>query len=150
MVPAHGLPLLLHVGLEVSLVPPALKGPRSHIVRSVKDTSTGQLVLLSQVHSIGDAAQLVGKLVLARVSDLPEDLALHDVDALLGREVRDDTHGVIGEVVEVMRGPANDVWVVQGDVGEVLVPVVDVVVESVPSHGPIDVRLPTGLVSEEV
>ena len=43
-------------------------------------------------------------------------------------------------------GPANDVWVIDGPFGEVLVPVVDEVVVEVPDAGPIIVSVPSGLV----
>lgn len=149
VVPAHGLPLLLRQGLEVVLVPPGLKGPRSHVVRRCSDATGGQLVALSGIDTLNAAAACVGRTVLARVADLPEDLALHDVDALMGREVIDGGMGVLGSIVEVMRGPANDVWVVEGPRGEVLVPVVPHVVPSVPAdNGPIVVDLPKGLVEE--
>ena len=44
-----------------------------------------------------------------------------------------------------MRGPANDVWVVRGARGEILLPVIDDVVSAVPESGPIPVRVPAGL-----
>ena len=44
-----------------------------------------------------------------------------------------------------MRGPANDVWVVRGELGETLLPVVDAVVGTPPDEGPIPVRVPAGL-----
>lgn len=148
-VPTHGLPLLLRKGLEVALVPPGLKGPRRQVVERCVDASGGQLVAFADVRSLGEAARLVGKTVLARVADLPSDLALHDVDALIGRDVCDKRLGQVGSIVEVMRGPAQDVWVVEGRYGEVLVPVVDAVVREFSPTGGICVDLPRGLVDEE-
>lgn len=148
MVPTHGLPLLLREGLAVVPVPPALKGPRSHTVVSCSDARGGQLVLFDGVTSIGEAAKLVGKTLLARVEDLPRDYALHDVDALVGREVHDTSYGPLGFIAEVMRGPANDVWVVRGKRGEVLVPVVEHMVRRWEQDGPVVVELPPGLVGE--
>lgn len=147
VVPAHGLPLLLRQGLEVVVVPPRLKGPRRFVVRRCTDSATGQLVALAGIDSLQQASALVGRTILAREADLPKDYALHDVDALLGREVTDVRLGVLGSIEEVMRGPAQDVWVVRGPYGEVLVPVVD---EVVLSHegDPIEVDLPGGLVGE--
>ena len=147
MVPAHGLPLLLRQGLEVVVVPPRLKGPRTHVVRSCTNSATGQLVALSGVDALEEASKLVGRTVLAREADLPEGYALHDVDALLGREVADERYGLLGSVAEVMRGPTQDVWVVRGPHGEVLVPVVDEVVLDYQSD-PMRVALPGGLVGE--
>jgi hypothetical protein len=50
--------------------------------------------------------------------------------AVLGCTVRDERYGCLGEVVETIATPANEVWVVHGAFGEVLVPVVDECVES--------------------
>ena len=45
-----------------------------------------------------------------------------------------------------METPANDVWVVEGpDHGEVLIPVIDDVVSTIPVEGPISVRVMDGL-----
>ena len=73
-------------------------------------------------------------------------MALHDAEALLDREVVDNSLGYLGTISEVMVGPANDVWVIGGPFGEVLVPVVDEVVVEVPDAGPIIVSVPAGLV----
>lgn len=149
-VPAHGLPLLLRKGLRVVIVPPRLKGPRELEVVSCSDSSTGQLVRLARIDTIQAASELVGHAVLARIRDLPDDFALHDVPALMGRAIEDVRLGAIGAIEEVMQGPANDVWVVEGPYGEVLVPVVEHVVASVPEAGPIVVSLPNGLVRTDV
>ena len=135
---------MLREGLEVCVVPPALKGPRVRVVREADAGRTGQLVRLEGVNDINGASRLVGKVLLARIDDLPEDLAMRDVDALLGREVVDDCHGPLGTLAEVMVGPANDVWVVRGDYGEILLPVIDAVVLDVPSEGALRVRVPEG------
>lgn len=154
-VPAHGLPLALHVGLEVALVPPALKGPRWRTITSCENSPSGQLVGFSGVCNLDGSSKLVGKAVLARMEDLPADLFLHDVDALVGREVEDERLGLLGTVVEVMRGPAQDVWVVDGPYGEVLIPVVEAIVGRPDANGaydaartPLRVSVPRGLVDD--
>lgn len=146
-VPAHGLPPLLHANLEVFLVPPSLKGPRCHVVRGCVGTGDAQLVSFGGVDSLDAASKLVGRTVLARVSDLPADALLHDVDAWLGRTVRDASHGELGRIEEVLRGPAQDVWVVRGALGEVLIPVVEEFVRELPENGSLVVKLPRGLVA---
>ena len=65
--------------------------------------------------------------------------------ALLGREVVDEKSGPLGSIVEVMVGPANDVWVVEGPLGEVLLPAVESVVVDASGEGPIRVLAPEGL-----
>ena len=148
-VSVHGLPSLVRTGLEVAVLPPELAGERWHVVESCSsDDREGQLVSLSGVRDIASAEGLVGKVLLARRSDLPEDLELHDSRALVGREVEGEGIGALGAIAEVMRGPANDVWVVRGPAGETLLPVVDEVVSEVPDQGPIFVRVPAGLEPE--
>lgn len=149
-VPARGLPLLLHEGMRVVIVPPRLKGPREFEVVACTDSDSGQRILMSRVDSIKDASELVGRTVLARICDLPDDLALHDVESLLGRVIEDERWGDIGTIAEVMQGPANDVWVVEGRYGEVLVPVVEHVVLMVDEDGPIRTSIPQGLIEADV
>ena len=148
-VPVHGLPLVLDVGMDVYPVPPALKGPRGYRVSSCVDGETGQLVSLTGVWSIDAASKLVGKTLLVPESQLPSSFALHDVERLVGREVEDVSRGTLGTIDEIMQGVANDVWVVRGPLGEVLVPVVDEMVLSVEEGSPVKVDLPRGLVEGE-
>ena len=147
-VPVHGLPPMLHEGLRVACVPPALKGDRWHEVLHVTNGGgAGQLVALSGVDGIAAAEDLTGCTMLADVADLPEDFELHDVDALLGRDVTDKVYGHIGQIVEIMVGQANDVWVIEGPYGEVLIPIVDEVGSEVPADGEIVVHAPTGTIA---
>ena len=148
MVPTNGLPLLLREGLEVALVPPRLKGPRSLWVDSCSERGGGALVSFGGIQTLGDASQIVGKTVLVRKRDLPDDFELHDSRSVVGREVVDMRLGPIGTVVDVMRGPAQDVWVVDGACGETLIPVVDAIVRSWEEGGPLVVDLPRGLAEE--
>ena len=139
-VPVHGLPSLVREGLRVAVVPPALKGDRWHVVTNVEeDSRAGSLVSLSGVVCLDDSEALVGRYLLASVNDLPDDLALHDAGSLIGREVHDVNEGPLGTIAEVMVGPANDVWVVRGKRGEVLLPVINSVVSEVADEGPITV-----------
>lgn len=135
--------------MRVALVPPALRGNRWHLVTSVSEGGTGQLVSLSGISSMGDAEAVVGTFVLALEDQLPPDIALHDAHDLLGREVLDQGRGNLGSIVEVMTGPANDVWVIDGAYGELLVPVIPTVVTDVPPEGPVVISAPEGLVPEE-
>lgn len=147
-VPAHGLPSLVRTGLRVALVPPSLRGDRWHVVTSCsQDARAGALVTLSGVDSLSDASECVDRHLLACVDDLPEDLSLRDAERLVGREVSLGV-GVAARIVEVMRGPANDVWVLRGELGEMLVPVIPEVVADVPEEGPIAVSPLEGLTWE--
>ena len=148
-VPVHGLPSLVREGLEVAVVPPALRGSRWHTVRSCSaDDRQGALVSLSGVGDLSAAEALVGRFLLARACDLPADLALHDPARLVGRVVRDEGTGDEGAIAEVLCGPANDVWVLRGEKGELLLPVHEQVVREVPDQDPIEVRVPAGLTWE--
>jgi 16S rRNA processing protein RimM len=144
--PLRGLPLLLEVGLHVHLTPPALRRERISTVKSVSPCPEGARVLFSCACNLDDAEALSGCYVLAATSDIelrPMDAAY---DNLLGRDVIDERHGALGTIVEVMETPANDVWVISGTAfGEVLIPVIDDVVSSIPGQGPIPVRIMDGL-----
>ena len=148
-VPVHGLPPVLREGMTVAVVPPPPKGTRWHEVLSCEEGGrSGQRAALSGVSTIAAAEELVGRYLLVSEVSLPADLALHDPERLVGREVEDDSGRALGSISEVMLGPANDVWVVRGELGEVLLPVIDEVVSEVPAEGPIRVSLPAGLLDE--
>ena len=145
-VPADGLPPLLEEGLTVAVVPPALKGRRSLAVREASGTGAGQLVSFEGVSDIGAAQKLVGKHLLAAVDDLPDDFARMDLAQIVGREVMDTRLGLIGEVTEVLVGPTQDVYVIEGPFGEVMVPAVDAFIADVPTEGAIVCTLPDSMV----
>lgn len=138
------LPLLVKEGLEVVPVPPALRGPRSYVVRACSGEGATRRLSLGGVEDIGAAAKLVGKTLLAREADLAAELALGDRRAALGLEVVDERYGELGHVEEVVAGDYQDLWVVRGPRGELLVPVVADLIEvrGRCAH----TRLPDGLV----
>ena len=144
--PLRGLPFLLVEGMRVHITPPALKRERVSTVESVSETPDGARVRFSCSHDLDAAESLAGCLILASCSDFelgPLQAAFAD---LIGRPVVDERHGELGRVVEVMETPANDVWVVDGGpFGEVLIPVIDDVVASIPEGGAIFVHVMDGL-----
>ena len=147
--PLRGLPFLLTQGLCVALTPPQLKGDRFRTVRSVLHRGDDALVSLSGIESIDDAEAVSGCFVLAAVDDLdlgPLDVAFDD---LIGRGVSDERYGQVGRIVEVLETPANDVWVLRGDYGEVLLPVIEQVVDNIPEDGPIEVHVLDGLIETD-
>lgn len=147
-VPVHGLPAYLSVGMEVQVVPPNLRGPRTLVVTSCDQGKTGQLVAFRGILNIADASELVGKTLLVSKDCLPEDFPLHDRERLLGRTVVDVAAGEVGVIEEVLVSPAHDVWVCRGARGETLVPVIADMVVSLAEEGPIEVALPEGLLEE--
>ena len=131
----------------MALTPPALDRDRFCTVEEVRpDPSGTALVRFSGIHGIGPVRDVVGCYVLAAKDDLdlgPFDVAYED---LLGREVVDARFGSLGSITEVMETPANDVWVVEGAYGEVLIPVVEAAVEPVPDGGAIRSHIMDGLI----
>lgn len=148
VVPLHGLPFLLQPGMEVALTPPALDRDRFVRVESLMPSGEGALVKFESVNNLSESEKLENTYVLAREDDI--ELGMFDVaiDNLLNREVCDLTRGFIGTITEVMEGPANDVWVVEGPFGEILLPVIEQVVVDVPDDGQISVSLLDGMIDE--
>lgn len=149
--PADGVSLSELIGTEVWFVPPAT-GVRSSRIGPVRSGPKGPLVTLEGITSV-DAARLVcGAEILARHDGLPAGWDAPDdpADDLSGYTLVDERHGLIGEIIETIITGANDVWVVDGPFGEVLVPVIDDVVLDVDdSTHKISVALLDGLLPEE-
>ncbi|MDO4436724.1 MAG: 16S rRNA processing protein RimM [Coriobacteriaceae bacterium] len=144
--PLRGLPLLLHEGMRVHITPPALKRERVSTVEGITTVPDGDRVRFSCAHNLDEAEALAGRYVLARVEGLDLDAMCVAYDDLIGRVVVDARHGELGTVQEVMETPANNVWVIGGgSFGEVLVPVIESVVQEIPSDGPIPVTIMDGL-----
>ncbi|MGI6032521.1 MAG: ribosome maturation factor RimM [Coriobacteriales bacterium] len=131
-VAAVGLPFCLYEGLEVFAVPPSLYGPRRMVVEAVRDLGGDSFgVRFSGLSSIDDVEELSGCYLLADLDDL--DLGEFD-GWLIGARVVDERYGELGKVTEYLQTPANDVLVVTGAYGEVLVPIIDEVIVSVPEN----------------
>lgn len=145
-VPVHSLPSLIAEGMTVVPVPPALKGPRKFSVISVEsDDREGSLVTFEDITTISDAEELVGKTLLLEEDCLPENFGLVNTSLLVGREVRDTEHGSLGEITEVLVGPTQNVWVIEGSYGQIMMPAVDEFIHEAPVEGPITVSIPQGL-----
>ncbi len=146
--PLRGLPFLLRAGMTVALTPPALDRDRFCRVDDA-DPRTG-LASFTGISDLDAAEKVSGCYVLARADEIdmgPLDAA---VDDLIGRAVRDARYGGLGEITEVMQTPANDVWVVEGAYGEVLLPVIEQVVAEIPETGEIEVEVMDGLIDAPV
>lgn len=85
---------------------------------------TGAVVKLDGLHSRDEAERVIG----GRLISEGEDPGLPDghfyVDDILHKPVVDSARHPIGEVIEVLQGKAHDVWVVEGPMGQRLVPAV--------------------------
>jgi 16S rRNA processing protein RimM len=140
------LPVQRLAGIEVFFTPPS-GAIRSARVLSVRPGPKGPLFTFEGVSDINTAETLRGRNVLARACDVPEVEEAYDP---VGATVTDALRGPLGEVVDVIVTGANDVWVVEGPYGEVLLPVIDSVIESVDEDdGMIRVRLLPGLIEDE-
>ncbi len=137
-------------GLPLWPVPPRWV-PRPLHVQSVRPgrTEGGSVVTFHEVCDVATASKLVGALLLAQTDLLPES-AVHGIEDLLGFAVIDETRGRLGEIADVIVTGANDVWVVNGPFGEVLVPAIpDVVLRLDTDARTALVRLLPGLIDEE-
>jgi 16S rRNA processing protein RimM len=147
---APGLPLASLTGVEVWIVPPPLSA-RWGRIESVRPGPKGPLVKLSGFDDLDAARAICGCELLAQEADLPQgwDVAPEE-DDLIGCAVEDEQRGALGIITEVIFTGANDVWVVQGPLGEILIPVIDdVVLGASEDDGVIVVRLLDGLVPGE-
>jgi 16S rRNA processing protein RimM len=160
VIKAHGLkgelsvaPLLgrdfpLSIGTQVWFVPPPAS-VRTGRVTGVRSGPKGPLVAVDTVTTIEMASRLGGTRMVARPQDVPDDYLVEEFDEV-GLTVIDETRGELGEVVEVIETGANDVWVVEGPFGEVLLPVIeDVVLDVDEATGTAHVRLLDGLLPDE-
>jgi 16S rRNA processing protein RimM len=63
--------------------------------------------------------------------------------------VFDGERGLIGEITDVIITGANDVWVIEGPFGEVLIPVIDQVIGDIDEEaGTVHITLLPGLIDE--
>lgn len=94
----------------------------------------GQRVLLhfEGIDSREEVTDFSGQHLLVPKSEAP---ALAEgrcyVFELVGLRVTDDAGKDLGEIVDVIENPANDVWVARGPRGEFLIPAVDTIVRRV-------------------
>ena len=114
-------------GIGVWFTPPPHTLRTSRIV-SVRPGPKGPLFSFEGVTDISTADTLRGCNVLARAEDLPE---LEEEFDPVGFAVIDDERGPLGTVSDVILTGANDVWIVDGPFGQVLIPVIDDVVREV-------------------
>jgi len=130
--PAADLPFVLPIGLEVWFVPPPA-GVRTGRIENVRRGPRGPLVKVSGIDDIGVAQKLVGADMMVRTDQLPAgwDDPIEVEDDPVGLIVTDAKRGELGAIVEVIFTGANDVWVVDGRFGEVLLPVIDDVVRKI-------------------
>lgn len=145
----RGLPFFLEPEMEVRFVPPLLKGPRCAHVESVEQASGGDWrVSFREIRSREAADALAGSFCLVKREGLPEGFEQMGAYGwqFIGCDVIDEAYGLLGQVVEVTQMPTQDLLVVNGSFGEVMIPVVDEFVLSAdPEEGRIETAVPLGL-----
>jgi 16S rRNA processing protein RimM len=103
-----------------------------HAVTAVRVTSSAVVVKLKGIDSRTAADALRGQLVFIAAKDVvaPKkgSYFIHDI---VGMTVETESGEAIGTVQEVMQLPANDVWIVGGVGGEILIPAIKDVIRSV-------------------
>ena len=143
---AGNLPFSVYAGLHVYVVPPTMYGKRELDVASVEPSSGSTYRLrFDGVDTIDDAEDIAGRYLLANVEDLQD---IEYPAAEIGRLIIDERYGELGEITELIETAANDVWVVNGPHGEVLIPVIDDVVLEYPDafDEPIKTAVMDGLI----
>jgi 16S rRNA processing protein RimM len=146
--PLTGLPLERLIGAQVWFVPPP-SGMRDLVLDAVRPGPKGPLLTFTPPLTADAARHIAGRTMLVRSDALPEDMPQDEFDPL-GFSVVDGERGVLGSIDDVIITGANDVWVVHGAYGQVLIPVIDQVVLAVDESAEvITVRLLPGLIDED-
>ncbi len=118
-------------------------------VRFFKDVV---IVKIKGIDTMNDAEVLKGiyiKVDRANAVKLSEDQFF--ICDLIGCKVFDENENLLGELVEVLQTGSNDVYVVKGDKGEILIPALKSVVNEISiENKSIRVTIPEGLVDDEI
>jgi len=121
---------------------------RPHAVKSLRRHGKDMLLQLGEISDRDAAERLRGQVLFIRTDDLPPlppgVFYLHQIEGL---EVFTEQGENLGRVKEILKTGANDVYVVQGAKGEVLLPAIPQVIrEVVLEEGRMVVRLLEGLI----
>ena len=105
---------------------------RSYDVVSARITGGVAIVQLAGVSSVDEATALRGQIVSIPSSEATRPSGdVYFWHEVIGMRVDSEEGAHIGEVVEILRTGANDVYVVKGSTGEILIPVIADVVRSI-------------------
>lgn len=145
-----GLPFLFKEGMTVHIVPPSLDTPRTVTVAFADGGANDAVVSFAEVADYADLMDYVGRYCLVAKADIDESAWPASPRSLVGRHVEDALRGDLGSVVDVIENPYQSILIIEGDKGEVLLPLVDAFV-TVPAddEAPIAVEVPQGLVDGE-
>lgn len=111
--------------------PVYLQGTR-RIVERARQAGTTWIIKLTGLDTRTDVEHLHGQLIEALDTDvLRDDADSYFIHELIGLTVVTPTGQHLGTLVEVLQPGANDVYVVQGQHGEILVPAIAQVVQAI-------------------
>jgi 16S rRNA processing protein RimM len=121
---------------------------RPYDVDTVRRHGQDMLLLLKEIRDRDAAEGLRGEALYTRVDDLPPlPKGVYYLHQIEGLEVFTEQGERLGKVKEILKTGANDVYVVQGDKAEILLPAIPQVIREVQlEEGKIIVRLMEGLV----
>lgn len=127
----QGFPFLIENTDTLWVVPPQLSRPRTLSVASIRGVEDTQhtleparrIVSFHEASCISDAEALVGTYLLKDASKISSEDLAQNVNTFLSKPVCDTTYGDIGCVVEVLRSSFQDTLVVEGKMGEIMIPV---------------------------
>lgn len=139
---------ILTPGVTVWFIPPP-DHPRSARVAGVRGGPKGPIIRVSGIDTADMARPLVGTTILVREDAIDAASSVIDADPV-GIRVTDEDGRDLGVVTRLIVTGANDVWVLDGPLGEVLLPVIDdVVLACDHDAGTALVRLLPGLIDED-
>ena len=151
-----GLSSYLVPGLEVRFIPPVLDCARVATVKEVWAVDGDEVqVSFTEAFDTASAGKMVGMQVLVDAAALPDAALLSEPD-VTSWPVEDARFGLLGEVSEVISGPAQRLLVVQASEdlvpdhsAEILIPFVQELVEVDVAAKRLLSRIPEGLLNLE-
>ena len=119
-------------------------------VSEVRNSGRYYVMKLAGIDSRESAMELShGEFVIPMSELIPLPEGKYYLHQIVGLRVVDRDLGELGTVKEVLQPGSNDVCVVSGDLGEILIPALKSVVYRIDlSDGRMDVKLPEGLLSD--
>jgi 16S rRNA processing protein RimM len=109
---------------DFKLYPAVFVGPQRqrYAVQSFRPYQSNWLLHLTGVESRNEAEALHGQEILIETAQRPRQAGEFYAREVVGLKVRTVEGAELGEVTEILVTGANDVYVVKGDRGEVLLP----------------------------
>lgn len=114
------------VGNQLYLFHPSLAEPLRVTIRSSRPHKNFQLLAFEGFPSINDVEKFKGgelKISEEDLLELEEDE--YYIHQIIGCDVYSDEGEYLGKLVDVLKPGANDVWVVEGSRGQLLLPYID-------------------------